>query len=175
MEDTIRNLKKALLLIYLLLFCACIETDACIKTGEARLKYVRNINIENINGEMKVESWGGDQIRLEWKKYVPNISILDKIEVNIKEYPDKIEVKTYLPRVNSGVHGGVDYKLFLPERRMGELSLKTVNGRIEIEKLKQITRIEARTANGEIEMEDIDPGEICVDTDNGAIEIDKGE
>jgi hypothetical protein len=137
---------------------------------------IGKISIENMNGEIKVESWGGDQIRLEWEKQALNRDILDKIEVNIKEYTDKIEVKTYLPWPSSsfvliGNSSRVDYKLFLPERRMGELSLETGNGGIEIEKLKQITRIEATTGNGKIEVSLLSIGIVNLETMNGAIHL----
>jgi hypothetical protein len=131
------------------------------------------IYIKNINGRIEVEPWDDDQIRLEWIKYAPNEDFLDRIEIEIEESPGRLEVKTYLPTAPfSFGNRRVDYKLFLPDKRINKLNLHSTNGKISIEDVDQVSRIEVRTTNGKIEMEEIDTTSADIHTTNAKIVIE---
>jgi len=131
------------------------------------------IYIKNINGRIEAKPWEGDQIRLEWIKYAPNEDFLDRIEIEIEESPGRLEVKTHLPTAPfSFGNRGVDYKLFLPDKGMAGLNLESTNGKISIENIDQVSRIEVRTTNGKIEMEEIDTTSVDIHTTNAQIAIE---
>ena len=128
------------------------------------------IYLNSINGRIEVETWDGDQIRLEWAKYASNTDLLNEIEIEIEESSGKLEVKTHLPATFG--NRGVNYKLFLPDKIMDELKLESTNGKISVEDVDQVSKIEIRTTNGRVEMDEIDIAFVYIHTTNAKIVIE---
>jgi hypothetical protein len=128
--------------------------------------------LENVNGEVFIESWNGNEVIIEAEKSAESEEFLRTIEIEVRETGRGVEVITHLPRLrdryrNSGGNRAVSYTIRLPME--ADLDVETVNGQVEIYAIRGA--IEASTVNGNVEAEDI-AGEVRISTTNGSIRAD---
>ncbi|RKY79130.1 hypothetical protein DRQ12_04465 [candidate division KSB1 bacterium] len=141
------------------------------------------ISVNNINGEVIVESWGRNEVKLEVEIEVRASSkhkaeqYLNEVEIVIDEAENRIEIEAEYPWRDQGfggilswLFGGghpklkVNYHLFTPKEV--DMFAKTVNGQIQIYEVRG--DIEARATNGRIEVKNV-AGSINCKTVNGSI------
>lgn len=146
------------------------------------------LEVKNSNGRIEVSSWDKDEIeiiayiRVEGEKSKAQ-KMLDRIEIEIEQNGDNINVETLVPK---GIQGGngffswifgdnqfsysVDYEINVPKE--SDLNLKTSNGKVAVENISGKVRM--HSTNGKIEARDIN-GLLRCETTNGKInaEFDK--
>ncbi|HIH97594.1 MAG TPA: DUF4097 domain-containing protein [Thermoplasmata archaeon] len=144
-------------------------------TSSTQFEPKANIYIDTINGRISLCSWDGSKVKLEWTKHAPSSELLDRLNVDISEFRDRVEIKTDFREMSFGNYGGnygIDYALFLPEGEMNELSLETTNGMIEVMNIYQPSRLSARSSNGGIVIENTSVDDVSIGTTNSKITIE---
>ncbi|WP_309274626.1 DUF4097 family beta strand repeat-containing protein [Paenibacillus sp.] len=135
----------------------------------------KQINVDNINGDIVVqrgpvtdigvqaEIWvdqiTGPEADVIWKESALDISGENNITIQTKGRPYGQSGKRQ-PRMN--------LKITLPEDRRFDLSLRTMNGSINLQHIEAIKQISMETASGELRMDHVS-GDIKGSTLNGKI------
>jgi len=141
------------------------------------------ISVNNVNGEVIVESWNRNEVKVEAEIEVRASSkrkaekYLEEVEIVIDESKNRIEIAAEYPWQDKGFDGilswlfggghpelKVSYHLFTPKEV--NLFVKTVNGRIQIHAVQG--DIETHTTNGRIEVKNV-AGTLNCKTVNGSI------
>ncbi len=147
------------------------------------------ISVENVNGSIKVESWGGNQVSLEITKTVradgsdEAKEYFSRLRVEIRSGSDFLEVKTRYPHewgmgfFDWLFHGGshyqnVEYVLKVP--KTVHVDLESTNGALKVEGVT--ASVEVHTTNGRIDLENVG-GIVEGSTTNGGIvaRLEKGD
>lgn len=145
-----------------------------------------SIGIENINGNIRIESWKNNSLDIyakisgEAQKDIDliNIEIIQnknfiKIKTKPIKRPTKEDFKTFegfisfIKRLIKGFNAKVDYYIKIPYQTYIE-EVKNINGDIIVKDVKGY--VESSTINGEIILENL-IGKIKVETVNGPIKI----
>jgi len=149
--------------------------------GEARAKVYESFNrtlafnhgdllhLENVNGDVFIESWDGSEVIIEAEKSAETEEALRTIEIEVRETGRGVDVITHLPRMRDqygrdGSNRQVSYNIRLPME--ADLDVETVNGKVEIYSIRGA--IDASTVNGSVEAQDV-AGEVDISTTNGSI------
>lgn len=120
-----------------------------------------SLEVDNINGNIHVSSWGKDSLRIDAVKKVRAGSRedaegwMEDLEIRIERYDEKIKVKTIYPHMGRSwgpldfifrkwTKGRVDYTISVPADL--DLRLHTVNGSVHMEEVEGSVR--GRTVNG---------------------------
>jgi hypothetical protein len=127
-----------------------------------------SFSLENTNGRVHVASWGEPRVRIEASKGAGSRRALERLEVVIEGEGDHVTVRTRQPHGGFLFHGGgkVDYSITVP--RGAQVSVRNVNGRVEIDGVTGGVR--AGTTNGSVELSDLG-GEVDASTTNGSVEV----
>ena len=146
------------------------------------------LSLENTNGEVYVESWSKNEVRIEADIKVQSRhrqdaeEFLKRVRIIVEDSPDEIYIETDYPRRNGGdsflsfLFGrktpsvSVNYKITVP--RYVNLTLDTVNGGVQVEDVRG--EIEVETTNGKIEIVDVE-GTVEAHTTNGSIHTEVAE
>ena len=140
------------------------------------------LEVKNSNGGIELSSWDKDEIeiiayiRVEGEKSKAQ-KMLDRIEIEIDQNGDDINVETLVPK---GIQGGngffswifgdnhssysVDYEINVPKE--SDLNLNTSNGKVSVENISGKVRM--HSTNGKIEAREIN-GLLRCETTNGKI------
>jgi len=123
--------------------------------------------LENTNGNVRVSTWDEPRVRIEAVKGAGSEDALRRIEVAIEGEGDRVEVRTRYPH-GPWFHrsGKVDYTIRLP--RQARVEVRTVNGRLEVEDVGG--RLHAQTVNGGVEATGVG-GEVEASTVNGTVRV----
>jgi len=141
------------------------------------------LEVDNINGNIHVSSWGKDSLRIDAVKKVRAGSRedaegwMEDLEIRIERYDERIKVKTIYPHVGRRwgpldfifrrwTKGRVDYTISVPADF--DLRLHTVNGGIKVGKIRG--DVEAETVNGSVHMEEVE-GSVRGRTVNGSVDV----
>lgn len=148
------------------------------------------IVLDNVNGSIKIVAWDKAEVSLEAERSGKTDDDLRRITIEVDAQPAKLTVKTKYEKKDSIMgefpRGGVDYVLTVPANARlqkissvnssitvtgvkGEMTLKTVNGRIKAEDAASAG--EFSTVNGTIKIEyDSLPttGKIEIESVNGS-------
>jgi DUF4097 and DUF4098 domain-containing protein YvlB len=142
------------------------------------------IRVSNINGDINVEAWEKNEVKVEAVKVIEGCDRSPVLEIKVDSKPDFLQIKTDYGQEDkkSWNWGGnrcrklyVDYKLTVP--RTARLDgVETVNGGIDVTGMTDFVR--ASTVNGEINAKKLS-GSIAISAVNGKItagfdEIRKG-
>lgn len=127
------------------------------------------IQLDNVNGSIKIVAWDKAEVSLEAERSGKTDDDLKRITLEIDPQPAKLTIKTKYEKKDSPwgdfPRGGVDYVLMVPANARlqkigsvnsnitvtgvkGEMTLKTVNGRIKAEDIAAVGKFE--TVNGGI-------------------------
>ena len=141
------------------------------------------VSVQNVNGEITVESWDKDQVSLEITKTVRADDQDDadeyfgKVRVEVESGKDYIDVTTHYPHDMDGgffdwlFHGGsrspnVDYRLRVPVG--ASVDLESTNGQIYVENVEG--NVQAHSTNGGLNLNGVS-GRIEASTTNGGISV----
>ncbi len=120
-----------------------------------------SFELSNVNGSIDVIPWDRDEVEIRAVKRAGSQARLDAIEINVREEPGRVTVKTELPRTGNGV---VDYDIRTPAA--ASVTLRNVNGRVTIDGLDG--PVDIRSVNGAIEADGLSQS-TAIETVNGAI------
>ena len=150
------------------------DTDLVSRSFE--LAAGATVDVANVNGNIRVESWSGSELKVEaTKKAEANTAnqvqeLLEDIEILFEETADGLKVRVDLPDrgwldwISGKRHASVDFELLVP----GDLIAltRTVNGSVTAEGTSG--ELEARSTNGRIRIVDA-TGPVRAKTTNGSI------
>lgn len=138
--------------------------------------------LQNVNGNVTVETWDRDEVHLKVVKKVKASSRekaqegMERFEIAIDSNPDRLRVEARKPRSEDGgwfgwmrgdnVQYQASFHLTVPRR--ADLDAETVNGGVEVSDLEG--RIEVGTVNGRVALRGV-AGSADVSTTNGRIEV----
>lgn len=130
-----------------------------------------SISVENINGSITIESYGGSDIEFTYIITGRSDRDRERIEVKVDSDDDSFVVETDHNSSgwgwNSGGSASASYELRVPQNVTLQL-IDTVNGSITIN--GQFGDVTADTVNGDISFEG-ESGDINLDTVNGSIDL----
>lgn len=113
-----------------------------------------SISIENVNGDIAVRGWSGDQVELTYRISGGTEKALERVKVRIKSDPSHLRIETVHTKSNSwwgsDSSASVQFELRVPSGARLR-NVETVNGSIEISGVDG--EIEADTVNGRIKVE----------------------
>ncbi|MFS0690949.1 DUF4097 family beta strand repeat-containing protein [Sporosarcina sp. 179-K 8C2 HS] len=128
------------------------------------------VDIEVQHGSLTVFPSDTDETRIELT------GTKEKLELTAEVFGDtlwiKLKSKTHWLFLFNFNMKGVALNVFIPKKLYQSISMKSVNGRINAEKLIG-KHIECRTDNGRIELAELAATSLEAETDNGRIEISK--
>lgn len=141
----------------------------------SNISYDSQIEINNINGKIEVESWGEDHGEL-----IASISYDDKkINEDYNFIEEKIEdnIIRYSVNTNEGNNSSnyfdVKFKLYLPKIKVDSILLNSVNGKISAKDLESNT-MKLNTVNGKIISSNNNVSNLHLETVNGKTEVNGG-
>ena len=129
-----------------------------------------SISLDNVNGDVSIEGWGGREARLEYTIYGDGEKTLDRIKVKISHDPAHLRIETIHSKSRgwwgSNTSGSVEYRLRVPED-VELRGIDTVNGDVRIKGVSG--EVNAETVNGDLEVSDL-RSDAKLSTVNGTIE-----
>lgn len=126
------------------------------------------LSLDNVNGDVSIEAWGRDEIRVEAVKRASSPELLAELEIEINATGDGVVVDTHYPsRHRSGSTTSVEYTLTVPRRSQID-SIELVNGNLRIVGVEGF--IEAECVNGNVRAEGL-AGSVELETVNGILEL----
>lgn len=127
-------------------------------------------SIDNINGDVTIESWDRAEVSVEALTTARSQEGLDRVEIRVKASEDRVSIDTHYDEKrgwswnNDG--GDVDYTVKVP--RNAELrDIELVNGALRITGFPG--RVSASTVNGKIEISGLS-GDLELESVNGKVE-----
>jgi hypothetical protein len=174
--------------LYLIAAVVCVLWVVWLVTGSAWARYEESqhfdqtfsasgrtrISLENVNGDVHIEAWDQEEVRVQAEKFASSQELLDELEIEINASQDSVHVDTHYPHHHSffdwfsfgeSGHYRVEYTLTVP--RGAELdSIDLVNGDLVVIGVQG--GMEAELVNGDIIAEDIG-GDLRLSTVNGSI------
>jgi DUF4097 and DUF4098 domain-containing protein YvlB len=126
------------------------------------------VSLENINGDVSIDVWDGDQVRVQATKRASSHELLDKLEIDVRVSDSSIKIETDYP---SGTHRNgkmsVEYTLLVP-RGASLDGVELVNGNLSIDGVEGGTDVEM--VNGDVRAAGL-AGSVSVESVNGAVEL----
>jgi hypothetical protein len=184
--------RSALRLGMVAFFALCsVVTSSFGVTRESTQSYPLNadgtIELNNVNGTVRIEGWDKDVVEVHAVKTTPDReSNLDLVSIDVDSKPNALSISTRYPQ-EEGVEVAVDYTVRVPRRAQlshitnvngtlrlmdvdGIGDLHTVNGNIEI--FEGGGDVHAHTTNGNVYLELKHPGDArgtFAETTNGSV------
>lgn len=130
-----------------------------------------SISLDNINGDVTIQGWEGDEVRVEYRIIGRSEKALDRVRIRINSDPDELRIETNYSKSGSSWFGNddgasVEYDLMVPAGAHLD-KVETVNGSLSITGVRG--RVEAETVNGSIKAEGLTQ-DAKLGTVNGGIE-----
>ena len=125
------------------------------------------ISLENVNGNVHIQTWDRDEVKVDAVKRAKKQEHLDEVKIEIDAKPDRIRIKTKYPDSKKQKNNSVtvDYTLTVP-RQSNLTKISAVNGGVEIENVGG--NVEASSVNGPVTASGL-IGEVNLSTVNGAL------
>ena len=137
----------------------------------------QRLSLENTNGDISIEAWDGDEIRVQATKRVKARGgsadeLLRELRIEVEVDARGVAIETVYPRRNglfgwNNVSASVEYRVQVP--RQADLELRTVNGEIDVSEVAGEIRV--RSTNGDVSVTD-SAGSVNASTTNGAIDVE---
>lgn len=130
------------------------------------------IRVENINGNIEIEGWDRNEIRLEYTAVADDQDDLDAVQVEVDASDSRFSVDVDFKQKKSwfgwnSSSGQVEFRLKVPHKAVLKM-IESVNGDVSIEEV--LGDIKADTVNGKIVIENAG-GDVSTDTVNGDIKV----
>jgi DUF4097 and DUF4098 domain-containing protein YvlB len=132
------------------------------------------ISIANINGDVRISAWDGNEVKIDAVKRAYSPERLSEVTIDVVSTADSIAIKTkyaernqtFENRNRENSSASVEYTLTVP-RRASLDSAELVNGSLDITGVQGDVR--ASLVNGEATVGDLS-GEVKISTVNGGVE-----
>jgi len=130
------------------------------------------INIVNINGDVHVNVWDQNSVKVDAVKRARSSQRLSEVTIDVQSAPDILQIKTKYPeerfngRNNGDSWASVEYTLTVPRRAKLD-GAELVNGSLDVEGVQGDVR--ASLVNGTVKASGLG-GEVKLSTVNGGIE-----
>lgn len=135
------------------------------------------VNISNINGDVHINAWDRNEVKIDAIKRAYNRERLSEATIDITNTADSVTIKTKYPERNPTFDGrtwsrennpaSIEYTLTVPRAARIE-GVSLVNGSLDIDGVQGDVR--ASLVNGKVKANDLS-GELNLNTVNGAIEV----
>ncbi len=136
------------------------------------------VSLENINGDVTIEIWDRDEVRVQALKSASSQELLDRLKVEINPSPTAVRIETDYPSSRDsgneghdhskrGNHLKVEYTLTIPRSAVVE-DVDLVNGNLLVVGVEG--GVDAETVNGNIVVRE-GAGDASLSTVNGGIEL----
>lgn len=130
-----------------------------------------SVSLENINGDVSVEVWERDEVRVHAVKRASTTELLDGLEVKVSSGENEVRIDTRYPSMRRseaepGSFTKVEYTLTVPRTAVLD-GIELVNGNLTVVGVEG--GIDAETVNGNIMVRDCSGG-AQLGTVNGGIE-----
>jgi hypothetical protein len=130
-----------------------------------------SVALENVNGDVSIEVWERNEVRVYAVKSASSPELLDGLQVKVDAGNNQVRVDTRYPSMRGSDHGRrrftkVEYTLTVPRMAMLD-EIELVNGNLTVVGVEG--GIEAATVNGNIMVRDC-AGSADLGTVNGGIE-----
>jgi hypothetical protein len=170
-------MKRYMALILVLSLFIVAAFTGCFENGENKKEtfsgdYDANQNtilkITNLNGDITINEWDGDTVKMTGEKIVPEKykDELDEVEVNVTEANNEIIIRT-IYQDDDERHVTVNMEIDVPSYVYIEF-VKNTNGNIEISDTYGNTSVE--NTNGNVIINDVE-GFVSVENTNGNNEV----
>lgn len=132
------------------------------------------VGLENINGDVTVEVWDRDEVRVYAIKRASSPARLAGLRIEVEASGDRVFIDTDYPSSRDLAdddrhgHSEVEYTLTVPRFAILD-EIELVNGDLLVDGVQG--GVEVDSVNGEVILRDV-AGELEIDTVNGDIEID---
>lgn len=150
------------------------------------LKAGGKLEVENVNGNISIESWNKDEVYIEAEKHVragdrkDAERFMEELKIDIEERDNQIIIITKHPRkgdsgfwdwiFGDNVSSSVSYTIHVPQKC--DIEATSTNGGIYINSVQG--KIRLRTTNGKINAESL-KGLVSARTTNGSVKIEIDE
>jgi DUF4097 and DUF4098 domain-containing protein YvlB len=134
------------------------------------------VSISNINGNVSISVWDGNEVKIDAVKRASTREGLDQVKVEVTTSADSVRIKTDYPGMNSSFGGresrqshalaSVDYTLTIPRKARID-SAELVNGSLDIEGVEG--DVQAALVNGTVMARGL-TGEVKLSTVNGRVD-----
>jgi DUF4097 and DUF4098 domain-containing protein YvlB len=134
------------------------------------------VSISNINGNVRISVWDGNEVKVDAVKRASTREGLDEVKVEVTTSADSVRIKTDYPDMNSSFGGresrrshnlaSVDYTLTIPRKARID-SAELVNGSLDIEGVEG--DVQAALVNGTVKARGL-TGEVKLSTVNGRVD-----
>jgi DUF4097 and DUF4098 domain-containing protein YvlB len=130
-----------------------------------------SVALENINGDVSIEVWERNEVRVYAVKSASTLELLDELEVKVDADNNQVRIDTHYPSMNGSDHGHrrftkVEYTVTVPRTAILD-EIELVNGNLTVVGIEG--GIDAETVNGNIMVRDC-AGSASLGTVNGGIE-----
>ncbi len=130
------------------------------------------VELENINGDVRISSWDQNQVKVDAIKYADTKEALDEAKIEIDARNDALSIRTKYPEHDRGSNWSghdraatVEYTLTVPRTaRLDEIKL--INGALNVSGVSGEVR--ASCINGQLEAKNL-AGEARLSTINGRL------
>jgi hypothetical protein len=130
-----------------------------------QLKPGGTLELNNINGTVRIEGWDKDEVEVLAVKTTPGKeSKLDLVSIDVDSKPDSLSISTRYPQ-EEGVEVAVEYTVHVPRSALLK-HINTVNGTLRVKDIDSIGDL--HTVNGNIEVFE-SSGNIRAHTTNGNV------
>ncbi len=109
------------------------------------------LEIESISGDIGIQGWNENYVKLEYIKAAPTREHLDYLTVKIDESEDTLSIERAFTGSGISPRGEIDFTLYVPKELLKELSAKTVSGKITCSNMSETTDMDLYTTSGRIE------------------------
>ena len=127
--------------------------------------------VENVNGDVDIESWSQNTVKVTANITADNQEGRDRIKVNMKQSGDRVSVDTEYKSDNSWGNnsngGSVDYVIMVPQN-IDLKDIELVNGALTVKNVSG--ELQAELVNGSIDATGL-ASDVEVDSVNGGIEL----
>ncbi|HUL35892.1 MAG TPA: DUF4097 family beta strand repeat-containing protein [Candidatus Eisenbacteria bacterium] len=132
------------------------------------LKPDGTLELNNINGTVRIEGWDKDEVEVHAVKTTPDKeSKLDLVSIDVDSTPDNLSISTRYPQAE-GVEVAVEYTVHVPRRTLLK-HINTVNGTLRVKDLDSVGDL--HTVNGNIEVYE-SSGNLHARTTNGNVYVE---
>ena len=130
-----------------------------------------SVALDNINGDVSIEVWERNEVRVYAVKSASSPELLDELEIRVDADKNQVRIDTHYPSMSGSDHGHhrftkVEYTLTVPRTAMLD-EIDLVNGNLTVVGVEG--GVDADTVNGNIMVRDC-AGSTDLGTVNGGIE-----
>jgi Toastrack DUF4097 len=170
---------RAALIAPVLLSAACVvnlDSQGHTERKEHRFKVSGqpDLRLTTFDGSIEIRSWDQPEVLIEVEKRGPTKEAMDRLEVDVKQDADRIELEARRPMgsdrfIGIGVNVSPQVRFVATVPRNSAIVARSGDGSIRIERVNG--KIELRTGDGSIRGDELS-GELTLNTGDGSVVLD---